>query len=260
MTLKFSVSIEAVYAGKDFVQSMVEVKRAGFNAFEFWIWWEKDLYAIKAAKEALQLTLASIVTKFISLTDPSKRKEYMEGLRQTIAAAQMLGCKHIISQVGQELQGVPREVQHRSIVEGLKECVPMLRQAGMMLVIEPLNTQVDHPGYYLYHSEEAFQIVDEVGSPYVRVLYDIYHMQIMEGNIISTITRNIDKIGYFHVAGVPGRHEPYTGELYYLNIFKAIEATGFRGYVGLEYFPMEDAALGLMKFLNWVKSGGIRLD
>ena len=72
MTLKFSVSIEAVYKGKDFVQSMVEVKRAGFNAFEFWIWWEKDLYAIKAAKEALQLTLASIVTKFISLTNPPK--------------------------------------------------------------------------------------------------------------------------------------------------------------------------------------------
>ncbi len=93
MTLKFSVSIEAVYAGKDFVKSMVEVKRAGFNAFEFWIWWEKDLYAIKAAKEALQLTLASIVTKFISLTDPSKRQEYMEGLRQTIAVAQMLGMQ-----------------------------------------------------------------------------------------------------------------------------------------------------------------------
>ena len=260
MTLKFSVSIEAVYSGKDIVKSMVEVKQAGFNAFEFWSWWDKDLYAIKAAKEALQLTLASIVTKFISLTDPSKRQEYMEGLRQTIAVAQMLGCKHIISQVGQELQGVPKEVQHRSIVEGLKACVPMLRQAGMMLVVEPLNTYVDHPGYYLYHSEEAFQIVGEVGSPYVRVLFDIYHMQIMEGNIISTVTRNIEKIGYFHVAGVPGRHEPYIGELYYLNIFKAIEATGFRGYVGLEYFPIEEAARGLAKFLQWVRSEGIQLD
>lgn len=260
MTLKFSVSIEAVYSGKDFVKSMAEIKQAGFNAFEFWIWWEKNLHAIKAAQEALQLTLASIVTKFISLTDPSKRQEYVEWLKQTIAAAQMLGCNHIISQVGQEIPGVPREEQRRSIVEGLKACVPLLRQAGMMLVVEPLNTQVDHPGYYLYHSDEAFQIVDEVGSPYVKVLYDIYHMQVMEGNIISTITRNIDKIGYFHVAGVPGRHEPYIGELYYLNIFKAIEATGFRGYVGLEYFPVEDAALGLTKFLSWVTSGGIPLD
>ncbi|CAM4095321.1 TIM barrel protein [Paenibacillus alkaliterrae] len=258
--MQFSVSIDAVYSGRDFVKSMQEIKRAGFNAFEFWSWWDKNLQAIQAAKEALQLTVAGIVTKYISLTDPSKRQEYIEGVKQTIAVAQMLGCNHIISQVGQEIPGVPREEQHRSIVEGLKACVPFLKQAGIMLVIEPLNTLVDHPGYYLYNSKEAFQIVDEVGSPYVKVLYDIYHMQIMEGNIISTITQNIDKIGHFHVAGVPGRHEPYTGELYYLNILKAIEATGFRGYVGLEYFPVEDAALGLMKFVNWVKSGGIRLD
>ncbi|MEW9669392.1 hydroxypyruvate isomerase family protein [Ammoniphilus sp. 3BR4] len=255
--MKFSVNIEAVFSGNDFLQSMRETKRLGYNAFEFWSWWDKNPQAILAAKEALQLTVTSIVTKFISLTDPSRRQEYVEGLRQTIAIARMLGCRTIISQVGQEIPGIPRKDQHRSIVEGLRASVPYLKQAGIMLVIEPLNTLVDHKGYYLYSSKEAFQIIDEVGSPYVKVAYDIYHMQIMEGNIISTITQNIHKIGHFHAAGVPGRHEPYTGELYYLNIFKAIEATGFRGYVALEYFPIEDASLGLAKFLNWVKSAGL---
>ncbi|WP_313998327.1 TIM barrel protein [uncultured Paenibacillus sp.] len=255
--MKFSVNIESVYAGKDFVQGMREVKQLGFHVFEFWSWWDKDLQAIKTAKELLRLQLSAIVTKFISLTDPAKRQEYVEGVRQTIGVAKMLGCNTIISQVGQEIVGISREEQHDSIVNGLKACVPFLQQSGMMLVIEPLNTLVDHMGYYLDSSKEGFQIVDEVGSFYVKVIYDIYHMQMMEGNIISTIANNIDRIGYFHVAGVPGRHEPYTGELFYLNIFKAIEATGFNGYAGLEYFPEEAPALGLMKFLHWVRSVGL---
>ncbi|WP_332692597.1 hydroxypyruvate isomerase family protein [Halalkalibacter lacteus] len=215
------------------------------------------MHEIYVASQRLQLTIAGIVTKYISLTDPSQRQEYIEGLRQTIEVAKRLGYKTIISQVGQELPGVPRREQHRSIVDGLKACVPFLEEAGIMLVIEPLNTLVDHEGYYLDSSKEGFQIVDQVDSPYIKVLYDIYHMQIMEGNIISTITNNIDNIGYFHIAGVPGRHEPYTGELYYINIFKAIKETGFIGYIGLEYFPLENPSLSLTRFLNWVKSEGL---
>ncbi|MGM0874763.1 MAG: TIM barrel protein [Bacillota bacterium] len=147
-----------------------------------------------------------------------------------------------------------REEQHRSIVEGLKACVPFLNESGIMLVIEPLNTLVDHKGYYLDSSKEGFQIVNEVDSPFVKVLYDIYHMQIMEGNIISTINKNINNIGYFHVAGVPGRHEPYIGELFYLNIFKAIKATGFKGYIALEYFPITPPYISLMKLLQEIKT------
>ncbi len=255
--MKFAVNIESVYANQDFIKGMQEIKQIGFHAFEFWSWWDKNLHDIHTASQLLRLTVAGIVTKFISLTDPSQRQEYVNGVTQTIAVAKMLGCTTIISQVGQEIPGVPRNEQRHSIVEGLKACVPFLKEAGIMLVIEPLNTLVDHKGYYLDTSKEGFQIVDEVGSPYVKVLYDIYHMQIMEGNIISIITQNIDNIGHFHVAGVPGRHEPYTGELYYINIFKAIEKTGFNGYVGLEYFPIEYPALSLTKFLNWVKSEGL---
>jgi hydroxypyruvate isomerase len=99
------------------------------------------------------------------LTDPSKRQEYVDGVQQTISVAKMLGCKTIISQVCQEIPGFSRKEQHRSIVEGLKTCVPFLKESGIMLVIEPLNTLVDHKGYYLDHSKEGFQIVNEVDSP-----------------------------------------------------------------------------------------------
>jgi hydroxypyruvate isomerase len=130
--MKFSVNLEALYSNKYFFKGMQEIKQIGFNAFEFWSWWDKDLPTILYAKEALGLEISGIVTMFISLTDPSKREAYVEGVKQTISVAKMLGCKTIISQVGQEIPGISREEQHRSIVEGLKACVPFLNESGII--------------------------------------------------------------------------------------------------------------------------------
>ena len=127
----------------------------------------------------------------------------------------------------------------------------MLEASGIMLVIEPLNELIDHQGYYLVRSEEAFQIIDEVGSANVKVVFDIYHQQISEGQLIANITSNIDKIGHFHAAGNPGRHELTRGELHYPSIFDAIGATGYRGFVGLEYWPVDDASIGLREVSSW---------
>ena len=164
----------------------------------------------------------------------------MAGLGESIGAATRLNCPTLISQVGDFRRGVPRERQHACLVDGLKEAAPMLEAAGITLVIEPLNELVDHAGYYLVRSDEAFEIIDEVGSPRVKVVFDIYHQQISEGQLIANITANIDKIAHFHAAGNPGRHELTIGELHYPSIFKAIQGTGFDGYVGLEYWPVGD--------------------
>jgi hydroxypyruvate isomerase len=108
--------------------------------------------------------------------------------------------------------------------------------------VEPLNPQGDnHADYYLDRSSEAFDIIREVGSPYVKVLFDIYHVQIMEGNLIETIRKHIRDIAHFHVGDVPGRHEPGTGEIHYGNVFKAIRQTGFADFVAMEYVPSKDA-------------------
>ena len=106
--------------------------------------------------------------------------------------------------------------------------------------IEPLNPQDNHANYYLNRTSEAFDIVREVASPFVKVLFDIYHIQIMEGNLIDTIRKNIASIGHFHVGDVPGRHEPGTGEINYANVFRAIRETDFRDFVALEYMPSKD--------------------
>lgn len=252
MSLRPSVCIDAVFEGRDEIESLNTLKQLGFEAFEFWMWWEKDLPAIEAAKTELGLKVAACCTKFVSLVDPGKRSEYLDGLGESIQAAQQLGCPTLISQVGDFLPGVSREQQHESLVAGLKESAKLLEGTGVTLAIEPLNEIVDHPGYYLIRSDEAFEIVDKVGSEHVKLTFDIYHQQISEGNVISNLVQNIDKITHFHAAGNPGRHELDDGELSYPSIFQAIGNTDFDGYVGLEYWPKRKAEEGLSQALKWL--------
>lgn len=242
--MKISVCVDALYKGKDLFESLEKIKASGQDAFEFWSWWDKDLDKLKQTKEKLGMEVTSFCTRFISLVDPDQREAYIEGLKESIAVAKILGCKTLITQTGDET-GQSREAQHQALVEGLKACAPILEESGITLLVEPLNRKVNHKNYYLYRSDEAFEIIDQVGSKYVKVLFDIYHQQITEGDIINRIKGNIDKIGHFHAAGVPDRSELYYGELNYNEIFKEINQLGFKGYIGYEYFPKDTPETGL---------------
>lgn len=244
---QLSVCIDALFEGVDETEAIARVAEAGINAFEFWCWWEKDLDRIVSARDQHSMTIAACCTRFVSLVDPKLRDNYLQGLQESIVAAQQLGCRTLISQVGDFRPGVSREDQHRSLVEGLTEAAPLLQAAGITLVIEPLNELVDHVGYYLVRSDEAFEIVDAVASDNVKVVFDIYHQQISEGHVIDRLTKRIDAIGHFHAAGNPGRHELTRGELNYPEIFAAIAATNYNGYVGLEYWPQSDPVAGLRR-------------
>ncbi|MCM2370331.1 hydroxypyruvate isomerase family protein [Aporhodopirellula aestuarii] len=253
---KLSVCIDAVFEGVDESDAIARVADAGIDAFEFWCWWEKDLDQIIRDRDKHGMTIASCCTKFISLVDPSLREQYLQGLAESIEAAERLDCKTLISQVGDFLPGVPRQDQHQSLVDGLRQAAPMLEQAGVTLVIEPLNELVDHVGYYLVRSDEAFEIVDQVASDYVKVVFDIYHQQISEGHVIDRLTRNIDNIAHFHAAGNPGRHELTVGELNYAEIFAAIRRTKYQGFVGLEYWPVGDPDEGLRQAAELCRAAG----
>jgi hydroxypyruvate isomerase len=252
-TLKPSVCIDAVFEGKSFAEAGEAVRQAGISAIEFWGWWAKDLDALQAAQAANDLKISACCTKFISLVDPAMRDDYLSGLSGSIDAARRLGTKTLISQVGDHRVGVSRDEQRQSLVDGLRAAAPDLEAAGVTLVIEPLNELVDHAGYYLIRSDEAFDIVDQVGSPNVKVVFDIYHQQISEGHLIRNIVSNIDKIGHFHAAGNPGRNELQRGEINYAEVFAAIRATEFDGYVGLEYWPLdEDPIIALKGVAEWL--------
>lgn len=253
MPLTASVCIDAVFEGQAIGDACAAVARANISAIEFWGWWDKDLVALTDAQQLHQLTISACCTKFISLVDPASRAAYLEGLRESIDAAQQLDTKTLISQVGDFRPGISRSDQHDCLVTGLRQAAPLLEAAGISLVIEPLNELIDHAGYYLVRSDEAFDIIAAVNSPNVKVVFDIYHQQISEGRLTDNIVANIDKIGHFHAAGNPGRHELQRGEINYAQIFDAIRATDYDGYVGLEYWPADDdPSVALSEVASWL--------
>ena len=233
-----SLCIDAVFGNLSFDQACQATAQANISTIEFWSWWDKDLTVLQAAVNRYDLSISCCCTKFISLVDAEQRGAYLQALSDSIAVAKALKIKTIISQVGDFIAGVPREQQKQSLIDGLTAAAPLLEAADITLVVEPLNELVDHPGYYLIKSAEAFDIIKQVSSPNVKVLFDIYHQQISEGNIINNILANIDYIGHFHAAGHPGRHELQHGEINYPEIFSAIKQTNFSGYIGLEYWPL----------------------
>ena len=251
MSLNFSPNLNIFFKEVPFADRIAKAAALGFKQVEFWGWWDEDLDAVEKAAKTSNVAIAAFCTKFISLVDASKRDEYIAALKETIQVAAKLNCRTLISQVGNELPGVPRSEQHASLVAGLAAAAPLLAEAGVTLTIEPLNLLVDHAGYYLARSNEAFEAVRKVNSPYVKVLFDIYHQQITEGNLISNIREGAQWIGHYHIADNPGRCEIGTGEINYPNVLKAIEETGYKGYIGVELFPKhgsDDAALqGVLK-------------
>ena len=211
-----------------------KVAAMGYNAVEAYGWNGWDLSAVRAALDECGVEFLSLVVPETRMTDPAYRESWLTALEEACKAAAALGAKRLITQVGPDT-GAPREEQHAAIVETLKLGVPILEKYGVTVMPEPLNTKVNHPGYYLTNAAEAFDMVRQVDSPFVKVVYDIYHQQITEGDIIPTVTANLDCIAHLHAAGHPGRHELWEGELNYRCIFDAIDKAGYTGACGLEY-------------------------
>ena len=196
----------------DFCDALRTIGRLGFDAAETYNWKNLDLDKVRATCEETGV-----------------------------------GAKHLITQVGQDT-GAERAFQHEAIVTTLKEAKPILEDSGVTIMIEPLNTLVNHPGYYLWSAVEAFDIIHEVDHPLVKVVYDIYHQQVMEGNIIPNITNNLDCIAHLHSAGHPGRIDLQFGENDYKVIFKRVDEAGYKGACGLEFRPTLGGVESLKEF------------
>lgn len=261
--MKSSVCIEMIYTEYPFLERIEKAAQAGFDAVEFWNWHTKDLPAIQEAVEAHGLGIATFqANRGGTLIHPDHREAFVAGIEESLGKAEDLGAETLFlltDELGEDrsvryqFPELSDEEKVRSVLHGLKLLAPLAEDAGVTLVLEPLNTTVDHAGFYLNRSTQGFDLVRKVDSPRIRLLYDIYHMQVMEGNIIHTLTSNLDVIGHIHVADVPGRHEPGTGELNYANIFQALGQTGYDGYVGFEFdptVPSEEAAAASLELLN----------
>ena len=234
--MRICVPVPCFFNSIPFADAIARIAALGFDAAEIYDWQSLDLDEARAACETHGVELLSMCTTDFRLTDKTHRNAFLSGLDKSAKAANQVGAGRLITQVGNDT-GEPREAQHESIVEGLRESIHILESAGVTLMIEPLNTYVDHKGYYLWSSAEAFEIARAVNHPLVKVVYDIYHQQIMEGNIIPSIVNNLAWIEHLHSAGHPGRVELQFGENDYRNIFAAIDRAGYTGACGLEYRP-----------------------
>jgi len=249
--VRLSVCIEMIFRDQPFLDRIGSVAEAGYSTFEFWGWRSKDTEGILQRKRKFGLDVSVFGVDYKGrLVDYTTKDEFIKGVTDSTEVAHKMECPSLIVTVGNEMEGVPREKQHESIVKCLEEAAELVEKADITLVLEPLNVLVDHKGYYLYSSAEGFRILEEVNSPNVKLLYDIYHQQVTEGNLIDTITKNIESIGHFHVADVPGRHEPGTGEINYANVFRSIDETGYEEFVGLEFRPLADPKVALREVMR----------
>lgn len=238
-----------IYEDVPFADRIDRVAEHGFDTVEFGTWSTRDLDEIETRLAENEVSVHQIAATRETplqpeqlkraLTDPTKQDAVVADIEASIEAAERLNCPKLVVLVGPELDYSSREM-YESIVGCLREVAPVAEAAGVTLVVEPLNTAVDHTGYFLEKSSIGFDIVRDVDSPAVKLLFDIYHQQVSEGNIISTVTSHLNQIGHIHVADVPGRHEPGTGELNYPNILSAIDNAGYDGYVGFEYRALND--------------------
>ena len=247
--MRYCVPIPCFFGKMDFCEAIKTVKSLGFDAAETYSWQNLDLDKVRGTCQDTGVELLSMCTTEFNMTEPAMRKTWLEGLAVSCKAANRMGVKKLITQVGQDT-GAERTVQHDSIVAALTAAKSILEDAGVTIMIEPLNTYVNHPGYYLWSSAEAFEIVRQVDHPLVKVVYDIYHQQVMEGNIIPSVTGNLDCIAHLHSAGHPGRHELQYGENDYRVIFDAVDKAGYQGACGLEYNPLLPPEESLKEFLR----------
>jgi|SRR5205814_2770925 len=221
--------------------------KSGFNAFEMFDWRDPRLLgSFVEEKGKYPLGCACLVANKgvtapgCGLVNPREREAFLDEVERAIEAAKKVDSKQLVVLTGNELGGMPRAEQMSNAVAALRAAAPLLEKNGITAVVEVLNTYVDHAGYFLYHMNDAAELIDRVGSPNVRILCDLYHVQIMEGNLINNLRAHIDRIGHFHIGDVPGRHEPGTGEVNYRNVFRAIYDLGerFEGTAALEYGPL----------------------
>ena len=248
--LRRSACIETLYGELPFLERFQAAKADGFDAVEFWGWADKDLAAVKAAAEAAEIAICGFNGDAeLSLVDPSQRQAYLAFLERSLEAARFLGVPSLtihsngLGEGGRVLREY-RELSHTvklcALYGGLEACAALAEKWGVTLNLEPLNVVTDHPGNFLVHTQMAAELVRLIGSPKLRVLYDVYHMQLNEGCLCETIVRYGDTFGHIHVADAPGRHEPGTGEIAFRRVYAALEEIGYDGLVGYELFPAVD--------------------
>jgi hydroxypyruvate isomerase len=249
--LQASVCIETLFTEVDLYHRPARVAEAGLGAVEFWGTEQKDLDRLRDACDDAGVDIAAFVgLGSRQLVAQQDANDMMAELETRCEIADEFGCDTLIVTVGNLDQRLSLKEQAENVITNLRICSRPAEEHDLRLAVEPLNTLVDHAGYFLDHTADAVDIVRQVDSPAVGLLHDIYHMQIMEGNLIQTIRENVEYFHHVHIADVPGRNEPGTGEINYANVMRALADAGYDGYCGFEFRPTDASEAAVQQALE----------
>jgi hydroxypyruvate isomerase len=270
-TVPFGVCLEMQFPDRLFLDRIAAAGHAGLRFAEMWFtdmtWYAKgmntddvkrpDKVRAAAAKAGVTLTNAVIGSPDGSigggLTDARHRRAWLARAKATLEFCREAGIGAAIVCTGNLAKGLSLQRQRRNVLDGLKATAELAGKLKVNLWLEPLNDKIDHPGYFLTSSDEGAALCREVGSKRLKLLFDCYHMQIMEGDLCGHIRRNLDVIGHFHSAGHPGRHELWLGETNYPVVLREIAYSRYTGVFAFEYQPTLSPAQSLRRTLDYLK-------
>ena len=245
---KLSIMLWTVYRDLPFEQRLEKVAEAGYGAVELvgeFEKWSDDVFRrINAKKKSLGMTFDATAGLRKGIADPQARDPFLAELNTFVGTAQKLECPAIIVLSGNRVENLPKQAHHDACVEALKRAADVAAKHNLILLLENID-QEENPKYYLTSVGEGFEIVRKVGNPHVKFLYDFYHEQISEGNLIKKLKENIDLVGLVHIADVPGRHQPGTGEINYASIYRVLAELKYSGYAAMEFIPEGDPLAAL---------------
>ncbi|MGI9072176.1 MAG: hydroxypyruvate isomerase family protein [Bryobacteraceae bacterium] len=245
---KLSVMLWTVFNKLPFEERLEKVAQAGYKNVElvgeYEHWSEKDFKRANSKRKELGIAFDTTAGLKHGVGDPKDRKALLADVRHELLIMENIDCPAVIIMSGDVVPGMPREVQHQSCIDGLKRAAQLIEGKKIngqpvRLLLENIDPE-ENPKYYLTSVAEGFQIIRAVDHPQVQLLYDFFHEQIAEGNLIEKLEKNIQFTGLVHIADVPGRHEPGTGEINYGNIYRKLAQLKYDRIVAMEFIPVVD--------------------
>lgn len=236
---KFAVNVEMWWKKLPFMDRLRKAANLGFPAVEFWPYANKDIPAVAKLCRELGLRIAQFTAWGFSpgMNNPQNEDHFVKTVKEACNIAHQLDCRKMTVVAGNIQKDMTQEAMLAQVIKALKRAAPIAEEHEVMMILEPMNGRVNHPGHCLYGSPDAVRICREVNSPFVKINWDLYHMQITEGDLCGRMREGFDQIGYLQLADHPGRNEPGTGEIHYNRVLKEAYELGYRGYVGLECSP-----------------------